>query len=211
VRRTIPVVLVLVASLAAPAGAALCRKRNGTVVSRDTCRKKETTLDLAVLGAGAKGADGAPGTTPPRLRVVDATGQRLPGLVNPSGHYIQAVGAKTVRITIETGGFPPSRGFHFETVDCTGSPLVAENTDEFFVTIPVRGTTAFYAGDPIVEHATKSQQYPTTMAACSGTGFAYDAATGLCCITTDSTTLAGPATPLDLGQWVPPFRVEIVE
>jgi hypothetical protein len=209
-----PAVLLLLAlatSAAAPAGAALCRKRNGTVVSRSACRKKETTLDLTTLSAGAKGPDGAAGTTPPRLRVVDATGQRLPGVVNPSGHYIVAVGAKTVRIAIERSGFPASGALHFETVDCTGPPLVAVSPDAFFDRIPVRGTTAFYAGEPITSHAMKSQQVPTPPSSCTGAGRAYDVATGLCCVTGATTGPAGSPTPLDLGTWVPPFRVEIDE
>ncbi|MFN8543644.1 MAG: hypothetical protein U0807_05495 [Candidatus Binatia bacterium] len=39
-----------------PARAGLCQKRNGVVVSRDTCRRRETAVDLTPFGAQAMSA-----------------------------------------------------------------------------------------------------------------------------------------------------------
>jgi len=57
---------VLLTATTAPA-AVVCQRKNGVLVVREACRKKERPADLATLGVvgppGAKGATGAPGTS----------------------------------------------------------------------------------------------------------------------------------------------------
>jgi hypothetical protein len=74
----------LVLAIAGAADAAvLCRKKSGAVLYRDgACKKKETAVDLATLGAaGPKGADGAQGPQGPAGPGVITKS----GAVNPNG------------------------------------------------------------------------------------------------------------------------------
>ncbi|MFN8544564.1 MAG: hypothetical protein U0807_10215 [Candidatus Binatia bacterium] len=68
-------------------GAVFCQKKSGAVFLRDTCKKKETAVDLATLGAvgptGPTGQDGTPGTpgaagSAKAYAYVDSTGAVAP-------------------------------------------------------------------------------------------------------------------------------------
>jgi hypothetical protein len=202
--------LVLIALVGEPAHAVLCRTRTKAVFSRTECRKKETAIDPASIGGAIKGEPGAAGTAPARLRAVDANGQRLPGIVNANGFYVHVVGTRLFRIDLGLEGFPTNRGLFFDAAQCAGQPLVRTST-EFFDTLAVRGTTAFMAGDPIVSRTIVSQEFPTSPSTCTGLGGTYTLATGLCCFPDPMTADAGPATPIDLSAFVPPFHLEAEE
>jgi hypothetical protein len=58
--------MVLALTAARTEAAVFCKKKMGAVVIRETCKPKETTVDLASFGAvGPKGDDGAPGPEGP--------------------------------------------------------------------------------------------------------------------------------------------------
>lgn len=75
VRRRIALAVLASSLLATTAGAGLCKKKNGTVVLRDACGKKETAVTPEMLGLGAgegtpgpkgdRGPKGEPGETGP--------------------------------------------------------------------------------------------------------------------------------------------------
>jgi hypothetical protein len=74
-------------------GAVLCQRKSGAVVVRETCKKKETPLDLAAFGAvgpqGPKGDAGEPGA--PGLARIFAT-------IDASGVVVSKGGALDVSV-----------------------------------------------------------------------------------------------------------------
>src|SRR5262249_42719228 len=126
---------VLIASPAA--GLVLCSTKNGDVKLRDTCRKKERTLDPVSLGLqGPKGDKGDQG---PALVVKDSNGIVVgpfsPGtLSHPGGTVVVNVGPDIlVSLPIDYFRFP--LGFpeiFFERVDCIGPPLVRDVTGTMY-------------------------------------------------------------------------------
>jgi hypothetical protein len=210
----VPVVrLVLVVGLlavpAAPAESLLCKKRNGALVVRDSCKRKETILDPAAVGGGPKGDAGAAGITQPRVRVVDANGTRLPGVLNGSGHFIYDLGSQPLRLPLLAGGLQQRGSFYFAGASCTGASFVSGGGSEFFETASVVGTTAYYAGDPIQDRTMQSQRYTTSALSCANAGGTYDATAGFCCVNGAATVRSGPAAALDLSGFMPPFRAEL--
>lgn len=199
----------LLAAAAAPVEAALCKSRKGAVYSRDACKRKEVTLDLAAIGASPKGDPGPPGPTQPRLRAVDANGQRLPGIATPRGKLVSPAGSRSFSVIVRTDGFE-GNSFFFDATDCTG-PRLVEVSDDLYDAVPVVGSTAYYGGDPVLDHVTQSEAYPSRPEECMGPGFTYDPALGFCCYNQMRSTAAGPATPVELGGFTLPFRVEMEE
>jgi hypothetical protein len=205
---------ILVISLAAgssPLDAALCKNRKGAVFSRDTCKRKEVEIDLAAIGAaGAKGDPGPAGTGQPRLDAVDASGQRLPGVLTGRGTLVYAVGGRLISFNPRPAGFSGAN-FFFDAMNCVG-PRLVKVTDNLYDDAAILGTVAYYAGDPVQNHSIQSEAFPSTPQECTGVGRTYDAGTGLCCVDafTDSIS-AGLATPVPLGAFTSPLRVEVEE
>jgi hypothetical protein len=203
--------LAFVATAAPGVDAALCKTRKGAVFVHDACKRKEVALDPAAIGAaGPKGDPGPPGSTQPRLRAVDANGQRLPGFVTARGRLVYPVGSRTVAFTIRVSDFI-GEAFVFEAMNCAGPRLVSVYGD---LSSPAAfiGTTAYYGGDPVQDHPVQSTLVPTAAQNCMGPGQTYDPVNGLCCSNNAAfSTTAGPATPIDLGGFAPPFRLELEE
>jgi hypothetical protein len=193
------------------ADAALCRTKRGAVFVRDACKRKETALDLVAVGAGAsKGDPGQKGASFPRLRAFDASGTPLPGHLTGRGELVILRGTRALHLRVGVNGFQPSGRFYFDAMSCAGQRLVL---DEGFLidstTATFAGTSAYYAGEPVQQHATQSQLYDATEQECTSRGGTYDATIGFCCGNFTEDVPAGPAMPIDLSAFQPPFRVVI--
>jgi hypothetical protein len=189
---------------------ALCRTRRGAVFLRDACKRKEAPLQLLGLGAaGPKGDPGPRGASRPRLRAFDATGTPLPGHVTGLGDVVIPRGSRAVRVRAGSNGFQPSESFYFEAMSCAGQRLVLDE-GTLVEQATIVGTTAYYAGDPVQDLLVGSQLYPDTAQRCAANGGTYDAGIGFCCVSAGGTRRVGPAAPIDLGTFAPPFRVELV-
>ena len=205
---------ILVASLVAvtPRGAdaELCRTRRGALVARDTCKRKEAALDLAAVGAAGPKGDRGPRSSGshPRLRALDAAGTPLPGYLTGAGDVVMPHGSRALRIGVGADGFESVDFLLFEAMDCAGERLVAD-PGTLVLSVPVVGTTAYSAGDPLQVRAFQSRSFPEAAQSCTAGGGTYDVATGFCCRNVPGALRAGPATPIDLGAFTPPFRVEI--
>jgi hypothetical protein len=199
--------VLLVGATSGPAGAAFCVKPNGKVVAHaGACKRKETALTLS-LPPGAKGEPGAPGTSQPRFRAVDANGVTLPGALTYTGELVVRIGDVIVGLDIETDRFKP--GFLWYTTDgCVGAPLV-NSGGPLYSKGRVIGSTAYYAtGEPTMQHV-ESSATPTSKVDCMGVGMTYDEVTGLCCTDVEFDVTAVATTTLDVGGFVPPFHAEV--
>jgi len=152
IRRALCTALVaaLAAALVTPVEAGLCVKRNGKVVFRQKkCKRTEAAFDLtAIVTPGEKGDAGPAGIAQPRLRAVDANGQRLPGVLNLYGQLLYQHDGVTFAIELFSDGFGRSRprSLYFGTEDCAGPPLMHRFDEEkLYPDAFVRGTTAYSA------------------------------------------------------------------
>lgn len=209
--RPLLLALALVAVAGRPAQAVYCKNKSGAVFSRETCKRKEVPLDLAAIGAaGAKGDPGPAGTGQARLHAVDASGQPLPGVLTGRGTLVYTVGGRLLSFSPRPVGFLGG-SFFFDAMNCVG-PRLVKVTDNLYDETPVLGTTAYFAGDPVQAHDTLSNAFPSTVQECTGAGRTYDAASGLCCNDALAGSIdAGPATPVPLGAFTSPLRVEVEE
>jgi hypothetical protein len=202
--RWLAAVLVL-APLAADA--TLCKRRNGAVVERTKCRKRETAVDLAAVGAVAAGEPGAAGASHPRLRAVDANGASI-GFVNASGEILMLDGDRALYLRATGDGFTPTGSFFYQAPGCTSPPLVFTN-DELVRFVTVIGTNVYLGADAGQPRATQSSASPTPESICMIQGGTFDAAKQLCCfVHVDVINLATPVA-IDLSRFVPPFRIEV--
>jgi hypothetical protein len=169
------VALALVAALlaAVPAGAALCVKRKGIVVSREQCRKKEKPLSLEGLVApgekGDKGDTGAPGQpgVPGGFRVVDANGALVgylmysfPAEVLFSLALVDTpVGPLTMFVSPDgffSPGSPPT--FYYETADCTGTAFFPVGFIAFYRVALTWAGEVYYPQEPLAERMLASRK-----------------------------------------------------
>lgn len=119
-------------------------------------------------------------------------------------------GTRALHLRVGVDGFQPSGAFYFDAMNCAGQRLVLDEgllVDSTFATFA--GGSAYYAGDPVGQHAILSQLSDATEAQCTGSGGTYDATIGFCCRNFTLDVVAGPATPIDLSAFQPPFRVVI--
>ncbi len=196
----------VVLALGAPpqyADAILCRAKNDAVFVRDTCKRKETPVDLVKGDAGPKGASSL------RAHVVDAAGRTI-GHLTAFGEIVMREGDIALRAHATVDGFIQFSGLYFPGASCSGTPLVT-GLVTLYQPLAVVGTSGYYAGDPIVRRSLASAMTQTTAPNCVSPGQTYDAATGMCCSTFVTLPMlsAGPAIPFDIGGFTPPFRVEI--
>ncbi|HXJ34191.1 MAG TPA: hypothetical protein VMS22_09150 [Candidatus Eisenbacteria bacterium] len=203
------VVIALLAVPARPVEAAFCKSRSGAVFVRDRCKRKETSIDLAASAGAPKGDVGAQGRSQPRLRAVDSGGRRLPGTFDVAGRFVYRDGDHVFGIVVHSDGFSGG-GFGYNGMGCTEDRFVAAS-EELYTSVPVELGIAYYAGEPIAMRTFMSSAYPSTPAACTGVGKTYVPATGFCCSDGPSSVRSGPATPVDLSGFTPPFRVEVEE
>ncbi|HEV7731190.1 MAG TPA: hypothetical protein VGR62_03465 [Candidatus Binatia bacterium] len=204
-------VVMLLAVVAVPADAVLCRKKNGAVFARDACKRRETVLDPATIGAvGVPGDAGADGTTQPRLRVVDGNGQTVPGTLSTSGELLLPAGDQMAGLMIRaTGGLGDSA--FFEAPSCQGPPLIKARNGSLYGGMLLIGTTYYYGTGPDQLRSIQSQRELVPPSRCTGPGSVYDAVTSICCTTFTAFNFGtNVATPLTL-ELTPPLRVEIAE
>jgi hypothetical protein len=113
-------------------------------------------------------------------------------------------------VRVGVNGFEPTGEFYYDAVNCTGTRLVLDDgllINSSFA--PFAGGFAYYAGAPVQQHAMQSQLAQDTEQACTASGGTYDATIGFCCRNFTDDIIAGPAMPIDLGAFQPPFRVVI--
>lgn len=190
------------------AEALLCTTRHGAVVERSSCKRKEAPLDLAAAGAtGAKGEPGTRGPSTARLRAFDADGQPI-GYVDGRGYILIPHQNRVLAVAANEGGFVRDGFLFFAAPGCVG-PASVDGPGLLAAAAPMRGNTAYYAGDPITDVTYQSFQRGTEPPPVGCTPGTYDEPTGLCCTTGSATIPLGPAVPVDLSTFTPPFRVEV--
>ncbi len=204
-------VVVLVAATALPAGAVLCRKKNGAVFERDACKRKETPLDPATIGAvGAPGEAGTAGTTQPRLRIVDGMGRQLPGAISASGELVLTTADRVAGLQVGRDGVINDT-FVYESIDCSGQTLLRVSVGELYDGAAVVGGSLLYGGGPTTTVNVQSRRFASEASACTGLGFAYDPVSGTCCEQLSPFDVpTAVATPLPF-DFVPPFTVTLEE
>jgi hypothetical protein len=196
-------VVVLVAVAPHAADAALCRTKGGALFIRDACKRKETAV------AVSKGDQGPMGTSPPRVRAVDAAGRTI-GFINGSGNVVFQEGNVAVAVRTLGDRFQPAGEIFFETADCTGTRFVFPGYSTLYMIARVIGTTVYYAGEPVVDHTFASSLFAISESDCTTAGGTFIAAVGACCRpATPFTAPAAPALEFDLGSFTPPFHVEV--
>ena len=128
-KRLVAAALVVgVATAAGPAGASiLCKTKQGGLVVRDACKKKESPVDPAQLGLqGPRGAQGLQGPQGPPGSA---------GLVGPGGSGLRAVDSTGQEVGLVTAvGFPGQYGgTEEETTNVEVIRQVPAGTGEFFL------------------------------------------------------------------------------
>jgi hypothetical protein len=169
---------VIATCLSAPADAeVLCKKRNGVVVVREVCKRKEPQLDPDALGLrgpqgekGDTGSQGPPGIAGPALVVEDANGAFV-GLAEVPDAGFQSndplpvvirVGGLLHRFKVTGDGLAlqPSVnqafGLYYASSDCSGTPLLGVGTGWVMETYLGRNNTILYAAGPAGPHTPNS-------------------------------------------------------
>lgn len=171
-----------------PVGAAtvLCKKKNGVVIARDTCKPKETAVTLANTGP----------------QVVDSAGRvvgiLLPGL-NEGCNLLRPLGDGTaVGLTLRDYGVQGCGSlFLYETSDCTGTPYLIAFLGFVRSTAyqdPIDGQPViYYASGPIQQRTIQSASYDMTGSGCS--------------VLAGFLIAVGQATKLDLSSLTLPFSM----
>lgn len=210
--RALAIVFALTAFVFADRGDAvasvLCKTRGGAVILRQTCKKKETQLDLAQLGGVCpKGDPGPPGSG---VRIVDANGRSVGPLV-AGGTIMLSVGTQGVVVRVDTAGFVEDGELSYPSNDCTGQGyLSAFNTLTPFGAVV--GSTLYYPVLPTQSVHILSFDFQTTPSNCTGSGETV-LPNGRCCRASDQgENDMSPAMTLDLGTLglVPPFRAQVI-
>jgi hypothetical protein len=197
----------VVAAAIAPhaADAALCRTKGGALFVRDACKRKETAVVVP------KGDQGPMGASPPRVRALDAGGRTI-GFVNGNGNVVIQQGNVAVAVRTLGDRFPPTGGIFFETPDCTGARFLYPGYSTMYQGARVIGSTAYYGGEPVVEHTLASSLSGFfSQSDCTTAGGTFIAALGACCLPVTPPRLEAdaPALEIDLGTFTPPFHLEI--
>jgi hypothetical protein len=198
----------LLLALAPAATAVVCQRRNGTLVLRDACRKREAAIDLAQLGYS-----GPQGPTGRGLRLVDAAGHTVPGVVaRGEGTFLVYRASTRILISeVDGGGFPSRVQFVHEEPGCAGARFRRQNESRLVRFAGVDGGVAFFADDPIELHAVVSVEESGYAAdGCMAAG-GTTLPNGFCCFAASFETEAGPVGTFELSALgvVPPFRLEV--
>ena len=226
-RRWLPVLLM---ALASPGSAdVLCKARNGVVVVRSACKRKETQLVPDALGLrGPQGAKGDPGPLGPGLTVHDANGALVGALLGDA--VFRVIDGRPTTLAVGKSGFQGSNLFSWyaESQDCSGQALVfvpSPTTPPDPLLEPplsVRAGVAYFAvGDASTHTVHSSLGLPSTETDCAYICSQPSASPGVgctfippdrCCLTY-TPGFSGEFTALttfDLSTLglVPPFHVE---
>jgi len=220
--KPVVVTLALAATfaLAGSAHAAMCVKKNGAVVVRDTCRKKETPMSTSdFVGApgdpgqnGAQGARGEKGDQgdPGGFRLVDSTGKEV-GVLSVAhsdtiGVVVPNVGAAIIYSDTEdpSGFWQGDASLFHESIDCTGEPLGELNRYNLLPEIQAFANSAYVPKPPGSTRSIASWEEIST--SCS----TFVTPRGLCCqnFTTPEDRLVAPVVTVPLQTLgTPPFTV----
>ena len=186
------------ALVAGHADAAMCVKKSGVVVVRDTCKKKESPIDPAQFvgaqgPAGADGATGSPGTPgapgspgapgakgdPGDFQVVDSTGRTIGigdiGYSSAVAVQVPGVGSRVLTVDSNNEGFYQYIELLHESTGCTGEPLVYVYPSDLVPYIAAWANTAFFPELPGSKRTVKSREY--VINTCS----TFITTRGLCC------------------------------
>lgn len=206
---TIALAALLVVDVGHGFAAMLCKNRKGGVALRETCKRKETQIDLVQLGGVCPKGD--PGPRGSGSRVVDANGQSVGPLIS-GANVLMVAGGHAVIVQVDTSGFPNDGSLAYATSDCSGTAYVSVN-EPLAPRAVTAGPTLYYPVLPT---------QPVPLLAAGYSGYSPTDCTnaagvvlpnGLCCVSNDQGTVDVAATmTLDLGSlgFVPPFHAEIV-
>ena len=144
--KSVSLLVVLCSVLASRPAAALliCKNPKGALFLRDSCKKKETQLSAADIGAkGDRGDDGAPG---PGIRVVDAAGNAvgfLGGTSAVNSTVLRQIQNDWFSFQIDSSGFLQANAqmFFYDGPNCTGTPYYPPPPD--FPVLPVDASANF--------------------------------------------------------------------
>ena len=197
--------------VASAATAVVCQRRNGELVLRDACRKREAAVDLAQLGY--RGPQGPRGRG---VRLVDGVGNTVPGVVAPIGEGVEftyRAGARVLSSQVDGNGFPTGLRFVHDEPGCTGSRFRRQDPLRLVRFAGVADGVAYFADDPIESRTVVSVEESGLAAADCTTAGGTVLANGFCCFATSTPiqAQAGPVATFDLSTLgvVPPFRLEI--
>jgi hypothetical protein len=212
-QTTRPAAIALAALLVVDVGhgfaAVLCKNRKGGVALRESCKRKETQLDLVQLGGVCPKGD--PGPRGSGSRVVDANGQSVGPLIS-GANILMVAGGHAVIVQVDTSGFSNDGSLSYATSDCSGTAYVSVS-ERLAPRAVTAGPTLYYPVLPTQPVHLLGIAYngyaPTDCANAGGVVLPN----GLCCQSYDQGTVDVAMTmTLDLGSlgFVPPFHAEIV-
>lgn len=194
--------------LAPAATAVVCQRRNGALVLRDACRKREAAVDLAQLGY--RGPQGPKGRG---LRLVDAVGHTLPGVVarGEGTFFVYRAGTRMLLSEVDGDGFPSRAQFVHDEPGCAGARFRRQDDSRLVRFAGVDGGVAFFADDPIELHAVVSVEESGYTAEGCAAANGTPLANGFCCFAATFEAPAGPVGTFELSTLgvVPPFRLEV--
>ena len=194
---------------AAPAATAVvCQRRNDTLVLRDACRKRETAVDLALLGY--RGSQGPPGRG---LRLIDSGGRTVPGVSAPLGEgsaFLYRAGTRILLSEVKQDGFVRTAEFVHEEPGCAGPRFFRAQQRRLVRFAGVVDGVAYFGDDPVGLHTVASVESANYTAADCTAASGTVLPNGLCCIATSFEVEAGPVATFELSTLgvVPPFHLE---
>jgi hypothetical protein len=179
-------------------GAVVCATKKGSLALRDACKRKESAVDLFPLVRD--------------VVVRDATGALVGPVVDVGPRVLLRVGGSLLIVTVDASGFPDGTFFSltFESIDCTGQPLLPEPAASLVATPMVRGGVMYYpTGVPTNHPFGSSLSTPLTPGMCFGGTLQPG---GLCCFPAPvaTTSPAVPAAQIPVGSlgFSAPFSIE---
>ncbi len=195
------VVLALVQQAPTANGAVVCATKKGSLALRDTCKRKESTVDLFPVVRSAV--------------VRDATGALVGPVVDVAlgtSRVLLRVGGELLIATVDASGFPDGAFFSltFESVDCTGQPLIPEAAASLVGTPMVRGGIMYYPTGVPTNHPFGSTLVMPLVPGMCFVGTLQPG--GLCCEPAPAplTSPAVPAVQTPVGSlgFTAPFRID---
>ncbi|HXJ34193.1 MAG TPA: hypothetical protein VMS22_09160 [Candidatus Eisenbacteria bacterium] len=200
-KRPWSAVLFVAILVAEPAAAdVLCRARNGRVIVRTSCKKREATLDFPKGPPGDAGA-----ATAPPVRIVDAAGVPVGLFAEPANEddtpsvLFEAGGQVVTFLIIGPAGFDQNGFLYHMVPHCADAGLVFVSRRNALVREGnVVGTTGYYAGDPVESRVPASREKTKPGAGC---GADEPLANGNCC------EVAITPIALDLGPAMTVFDI----
>lgn len=201
---------------------------SGTITVRQVCKKNEVQLNPVALGLvgppGPKGDKGDPGPQSPAgpsVIVKDTNGVDIGVLVTLNFNLGQGYATALLKVGDDavggvftsTGGFVQGRVYLlYETLNCSGLPLLGAAPFDLFVVGQLIGETLYYQPRAGTTATIRSSLYlDVSVNGPEDCGARTFVSPHGCCEQGDSPYVieAGPAGTFDVGEFVPPFHVEV--